>query len=587
MSTPDTPRPQERPTSHPERPTAHSERSASHLQRPTSQPGAPGHPGARRSHPHADAPSLRLMRLALHGAFYVLLAIGLAPAAAVALGSDGSRNPYVLIPGAVLAVVYGLGVVQESRAGREAEGGSGGRRPLGSRTGLWLAAVTALWLVLLLMDRGFSYVVFPLFFLFLHVMPVRWSLPAVAATTGAVVAVQSLGPGGFTAAKVIGPVAGAAVAVLTAYGYAALYRESRNRQHLIDDLVRTRDELAATQREAGRLAERQRLAREIHDTLAQGLSSIVLLARAAETAAAAASSAPSAGEAGETSEAGEVGAAGEASEAGEVAGIGGAADLRTARAHLREIGRTASDNLAEARRFVRALTPPALEDATLPEALRRLTAGFTAGPAGAAAEAGVVEEAGHAGRARQTGTEVRFHLDGEPRRLPVEAEVALLRLTQEALANVARHARAGRAAVTLAFLDGQVTLDVYDDGVGFTPGGSAEGEGGGAGRTTFGLHGMRERIAELGGTLTVESAPGEGTAVAAALPVRAGETRTEARTEEARTEARTDARTGEARMEARTGEAPTDAHTEEPPTDAHTHPHPHPQTEPRPEAAAA
>ncbi|MCC3770122.1 sensor histidine kinase, partial [Streptomyces sp. UNOC14_S4] len=107
-----------------------------------------------------------------------------------------------------------------------------------------------------------------------------------------------------------------------------------------------------------------------------------------------------------------------------------------------------------------------------------------------------------------------FHLDGEPRALPVESEVALLRLTQEALANVARHARADRAAVTLAYLDGQVTLDIYDDGVGFAPGaGPADG------RRTFGLHGMRERIAELGGTFTVESAPGEGTAVAVTLPV--------------------------------------------------------------------
>jgi signal transduction histidine kinase len=68
--------------------------------------------------------------------------------------------------------------------------------------------------------------------------------------------------------------------------------------------------------------------------------------------------------------------------------------------------------------------------------------------------------------------------------------------------------------VTLAYLDGQVALDIYDDGVGFTPGaGPADG------RRTFGLHGMRERIAELGGTFTVESAPDEGTAVAVTLPV--------------------------------------------------------------------
>ncbi|MFI1971450.1 sensor histidine kinase [Streptomyces cinnamoneus] len=373
-----------------------------------------------------DVPSLRLVRLALHGAFYALLLVALAPAL---LGA----GPAAVLPSAcVLAVVYAAGVVRRPR-----------------RPGPWLAAVTALWLVLLAMDHGFSYVAFPLFFLYLHAMPVRWAHPAIAAATAAVVAAQAAGPGGLTPAKVIGPVAGAAVAVLTGYGYAALSKESRRRQLLIDDLVRTRDELAAAQREAGRLAERQRLAREIHDTLAQGLSSIVLLARAAESAG-----------------------------------------PQAVRERVREIGRTAADNLAEARRFVQALTPPALEDAPLPEALRRVTACTVPGAA--------------------------FRLDGQPCPLPVETEVALLRLTQEALANVARHARAEHAAVTLAYLDGQVTLDVFDDGVGFAP-----GEGPADGRRTFGLHGMRERIAELGGTLTVESAPGEGTAIAATVPVRA------------------------------------------------------------------
>ncbi|MFF4531291.1 sensor histidine kinase [Streptomyces sp. NPDC001407] len=405
-------------------------------------PGASAE-GDGRPHPASETPSLRLVRLALHGSFYALLGVALGPVAV------GAKPLALLAPGLALAAVYGLAVVR--RPGRTAgavdRGAPAGMAGFSARAGrLWLTAVTALWLVLLCMDHTFSYVAFPLFFLLLHALPARWSLPAVAAATGAVVAAQAAAPGGLTAAKVIGPVAGAAVAVLTAYGYAALYRESRRRQSLIDDLVRTRDELAAAQREAGRLAERQRLAREIHDTLAQGLSSIVLLARAAETAA------PDA-----------------------------------ARARMREVGRTASDNLAEARRFVQALTPPALEDAPLPEALRRVTA-----------------------RSLPTAA---FHLDGEPCALPVESEVALLRLTQEALANVVRHARAGRAAVTLAYLDGQVTLDVYDDGVGFTP-----GDGPADGRRTFGLHGMRERIAELGGTLTVESAPGEGTAVAVTLP---------------------------------------------------------------------
>ncbi|MFJ1705102.1 sensor histidine kinase [Kitasatospora sp. NPDC088346] len=386
---------------------------------------APGHT--------ADTPALRLMNLALHGLFFALLGV-----LAVRGVLDGGLGAAGLATAALLAAGYAAGgVVERIRTTRR-------------WAGLWLAAVVLVWIALTMVHPEFCYLAFPLHFVCLHLLPTRRAVLAVAALTAVVVAAQAGTEGGLTTAKVLGPVAGAAVALLTAYGYAALYRESRERQRLIDDLVRTRDELAASQREAGRLAERQRLAREIHDTLAQGLSSIVLLARAADAAL--------------------------------------PGDPQAAAGRIREVGRTASDNLAEARRFVHALTPPALDDTTLTEALRRLAGGARAD----------------------------FHLDGEPYPLPVEAEVALLRLTQEALANAVRHARAERIAVTLAYLDDEVTLDVFDDGVGFDPHAPADGD-----RRTFGLHGMRERIAALGGGLTVESAPGEGTAVAAALPLRA------------------------------------------------------------------
>ncbi|GAA0688157.1 sensor histidine kinase [Kitasatospora atroaurantiaca] len=369
------------------------------------------------------------MNLALHGLFFTLLGVLVARGVV-----DGGLGPGGLVTAAALAGVYAAGgVVERIRTTR-------------LWAGLWLAAVVLLWVGLTLQHPEFCYLAFPLYFVCLHLMPVRLAVPAVLGLTAIVVAAQAGTDGGLTTAKILGPLAGAAVALLTAYGYAALYRESRERQRLIDDLVRTRDELAATQREAGRLAERQRLAREIHDTLAQGLSSIVLLARSADAAL--------------------------------------PADPAAAAERIREVGQTASANLAEARRFVEALTPPALDDATLAEALRRLAAG-----PGAA-----------------------FHLDGEPYPLPVEAEVALLRLTQEALANAVRHAQAGRIAVTLTYLDDEVTLDVFDDGVGFDPAAPAPG--------SFGLHGMRERIAALGGSLTVESTPGEGTAVAVSLPLR-------------------------------------------------------------------
>ncbi len=392
----------------------------------------------RTQSPHEPAdhtPALRLMNLALHGLFFALLAVLLVRGLL-----DGALGAAGLILAVLLGALYAAGgLVERIRTRRR-------------WAGCWLGAVTALWAVLTLLHPEFCYLAFPLYFVCLHLMPVRGAIPSVLALTAIVVAAQANTDGGLTTAKVLGPLAGLAVALLTAYGYVALYREGRERQRLIDDLVRTRGELAASQREAGRLAERQRLAREIHDTLAQGLSSMVLLARAADSAL--------------------------------------PADPATASLRIREMGRTAAENLAEARRFVQALTPPALDDATLAEALRRLAAGR-----GAA-----------------------FHLDGEPYPLPVEVEVALLRLTQEALANAVRHAGAERIAVTLTYLDDEVTLDVFDDGVGFDPRAEPAGD-----RPTFGLHGMRERIAALGGSLTVESAPGEGTAVAVSLPLSVGE----------------------------------------------------------------
>ncbi|PYC77251.1 sensor histidine kinase [Streptomyces tateyamensis] len=381
----------------------------------------------------AATPALRWLNLALHGLFFTLLAV------LVLRGLLGGRLAGAALGLAlVLGAGYALGAVLPGlRSDR--------RRALG-----WLGAVLAVWAALVLLRPEFGYLAFPLYFVCLHLLSTRWALAAVFGVTAVVVLAQAGTDGGLTTAKVLGPVAGVLVALLTAYGYAALYRESRQRQQLIDDLVVTRGELAASQREAGRLAERQRLAAEIHDTLAQGLSSIVLLARSAESAL--------------------------------------PADPGTAAERIAEVSRTAAENLAEARSFVHALTPPALQGSTLSEALRRL-----AGRSGAG-----------------------FHLDGEPYPLPVEAEVALLRLTQEALANAVRHAAAQRIAVTLSYLDDAVTLDVFDDGVGFDPLAAARGTARPGG---FGLHGMRERIAALGGHLTVESAPGEGTVVAVSLPL--------------------------------------------------------------------
>ena len=151
--------------------------------------------------------------------------------------------------------------------------------------------------------------------------------------------------------------------------------------------------------------------------------------------------------------------------------------------HLDLAARTARENLAEARALVAGLTPAQLAGGTLPDALRRLS------------QASVVD--------------ATFGVDGIPRPLPMAIEVVLLRVCQEALSNVGKHAHAQSATVRLEYDPDSVRLEVGDDGDGFDPAGACDG---------FGLRGMRARVTEAGGTLTVGSQPGAGTRVSAMVP---------------------------------------------------------------------
>ncbi|MFC7964502.1 sensor histidine kinase [Streptomyces cinereoruber] len=401
-------------------------------------------------------PAPFVLRLCLH-----LLMAGLLVLAAVRAHSAAGT-----VAAAVTGAVYAAGsYLPPVRTSRRA-------------AAVWLGVLGASWLAMLWLTPEALWVAFPLYFLQLHLLPVRWSLPAVALTAGAAILSYvghgaALNPGVF-----IGPLLGAAVAVATVLGYQALYRESERRRRLIEELIGARAELAAAERHAGTLAERERLAREIHDTLAQGLSSIQLLLRAAERALPPDS--PAAG-------------------------------------HIERARRAAQDNLTEARRFVRALTPSDLEHGSLAAALERLCEPG-AGPYGPGAGA-YGSEAGAYGSGAgaygpEAGPRVRFSVSGTPVELPTPYEVALLRIAQSALANTVRHASASRAEITLSFMDASVTLDVVDDGEGFEPGSVRPSSEGG-----FGLPAMRARAESLGGTFTVESAPGQGTAVAVSLPL--------------------------------------------------------------------
>ena len=341
--------------------------------------------------PHRTlAPVFTGLRAGLHALFAGLLALVVVRV----VWTGGS--PWALALAALLAAVY-LAGLWLARRERKAGGIA------------WVCALTLVWAPLMWLVPEAAYIVFPLFFLYLHVLP-GWVGPAaVVAATGLTIAAFAV-HGGLTVGGVVGPVVGAGVALLIGLGYGALQRRSVEREALVAELLATRDRLAATEREQGVLAERARLAREIHDTVAQGLSSIQMLLHAAERA--------------------------------DATGPG--------IAHIRLARQTAADGLAETRRFIRELAPPTL-DRGLGSALQRLAEGW----------------------AQREGVDVETEIPGEVA-LPMDAQAALLRIAQGALANVAQHADATVVRVDLVQDGDDVRLTVADDGRGFDPASAEE-----------------------------------------------------------------------------------------------------------------
>lgn len=239
-----------------------------------------------------------------------------------------------------------------------------------------------------------------------------------------------------------------AVGVLIGLWAHSVVAQSTERARLIVELERTQAELSEAHQRQGAADERERMARDIHDTLAQGLASIVVLAEAAR------------------------------------AGL----DAEPARSaqQLRSIESTARENLAEARELVgsaRQRGGPAA--GSVARTLRRILDRF----------------------AEDTGLTVAGDLaDVE---CDQQTRIALLRCTQESLANVRKHAGASTVGVMLTRGPHTVELEITDDGIGFVPG---ESKG-------FGLDGMRKRLAELGGRLTVTSSVGDGTRVLGVIPL--------------------------------------------------------------------
>ncbi|MGH9150932.1 MAG: sensor histidine kinase [Acidimicrobiales bacterium] len=212
--------------------------------------------------------------------------------------------------------------------------------------------------------------------------------------------------------------------------------------------------LAEQTRQAGVLEERARLAREIHDTLAQGFISVLTQLEAAAD------------------------------------GLWGVPQEVVRR--VEQASRIARASLGEARRSVQALRPEPLDGASLTDAIERVVARW----------------------ADETSVGARVMVTGPAVSLPPPTEVTLLRATQEALANVGRHANATAVTVTLSFLGDAVVLDVDDDGRGFDTAAPPNGSGGG-----FGLQALEQRVQAAGGIFGLESEPANGTTLTVYIPV--------------------------------------------------------------------
>lgn len=339
---------------------------------------------------------MRALQLAMHGLFVLLLLIG------TIRGAQEASHPAPLVLGCVLLFAwYAAGLLLTPMR-------FGERRAVAGR--VWFVVLFLGWAALVAVSTELSWVAFALFFLALHLLPRWFALAAVVAGTLVVIVAQLHQPDTATVPSILGPSMGAIVAVGISWIYSALRQESEQRRLLNtklvaaqEDLVATNDALSGAQRESGVLAERARLARDVHDTVAQGFSSILLLSRA---------------------------------------GLAGRRDPEQLVEVLRQIEESAATGLDDARTVVHALTPSDLERSPLSAALQRLVD-------------------------RQGGDlDAQLVIDGEERPLPTAIEAALLRIAQGALSNVRQHAGATRVVIALGFGD-VLTLDITDDGVGF------------------------------------------------------------------------------------------------------------------------
>lgn len=326
---------------------------------------------------------------------------------------------------------------------------------------LYLLLGWGIWFALVLVDPVFMLMLFALFPHMFQILPLPWASIG-AIILGTLVSLRQMTLWNFDLnAALLFVGLSTILGISLAYYIQSIIHESTERRELIHKLEATRRELAAAERHAGILQERQRLAAEIHDTLAQGLISIVMHLEAAESSL-------------------------------------GDDVLRTGQ-HLESARTAARDSLNEARRVVWGLLPEALEKQPFEVAIRRILDDWSAA----------------------NGVQTQFRIEGARQALDSDQEFALLRIIQEALTNITKHAEAQTVTVTLSYMPDRAIIDVQDDGQGFAPEPSPTLVTPRSAHTRtsgFGLIGIRERLAAFGGLMTLESAPGEGTTLAVEMP---------------------------------------------------------------------
>ncbi|MFC0674462.1 sensor histidine kinase [Brachybacterium hainanense] len=366
-------------------------------------PARPPFPPDADPGPRALAMSLRW---AMHGAFVLLPVLAVTRATA----SDGSSVAATIGAAALILALYAAGSWRALRAARggsedSAEGRSRSPLALLLPSGPWVLAIALAWAAACLVSASFVWLAFPLFFLALFALRApAGSLMLAAVAVWAILTPllrgdqAELGVG-----EVLGPLVGAAFSLIAHGVYGMLEKEARRSRVLVAELQEAQAELAESERGKGVAEERERLAQDIHDTLAQGLNSIVLLSRGAQ-----------------------------------------ARHPEAARAFSR-IEETARENLADARRLVRDLSdPPA--GASLEQALRRVIR-----------RAELLEGA----------PRCELRIDAAVGEVPPEQVETLELAARSLVANVLQHAQARRCVITAAWWPDRVSLDVADDGRGF------------------------------------------------------------------------------------------------------------------------